>query len=200
MAAALPPALARLVQALTRLPGVGEKTATRMALQVLRWPRAQARELARAVGELHDRIRLCSRCQTFSESDPCPVCADPRRDTTRLCVVEDPGDLLAVEKAGAFRGRYHVLHGVLAPMDGVGPDQLKIRELLERVRAEGVREVILATSPTVAGEATAGYIADLLREMGVEATRIACGIPMGMDIKYADRQTLQKALEARRRA
>ncbi|MBW2164253.1 MAG: recombination protein RecR, partial [Deltaproteobacteria bacterium] len=126
MSSAFPPALSRLIKNLERLPGVGEKTATRFALQILRWPKAQAQELVRSIAELHDKIGLCSVCFTFSEQDPCPVCADPKRDTSVVCVVENPGDLLALEKAGAFRGRYHVLHGVLAPMEGIGPDQLKI--------------------------------------------------------------------------
>jgi recombination protein RecR len=197
MSSAFPPALSRLIKNLERLPGVGEKTATRFALQILRWPRAQAQELVKSIAELHDKIGLCSICFTFSEQDPCPVCADPKRDTSVVCVVEDPGDLLALEKAGAFRGRYHVLHGALAPMEGIGPDQLKIRELLERIQKEDIREVMLATSSTVAGEATSAFLAESLKKYGVQVTRIACGIPMGMDLKYADKMTLQRALEAR---
>ncbi|PXF55148.1 MAG: recombination protein RecR [Deltaproteobacteria bacterium] len=197
MSSAFPPALSRLIKNLERLPGVGEKTATRFALQILRWPRAQAQELVRSVAELHDKIGLCSVCFTFSEQDPCPVCANPKRDASIVCVVEDPGDLLALEKAGAFRGRYHVLHGVLAPMEGIGPDQLKIKELLERIQKEDIREVIIAMSSTVAGEATSAFLAEGLKKYGVQVTRIACGIPMGMDLKYADKMTLQKALEAR---
>ncbi len=198
MTSAFPPALIRLVKNLSRLPGVGEKTATRMAMNILRWPEAQAGELAASIAELHGRIRLCSVCFTFSEQDPCPVCSDPKRDKTSLCVVEDPGDLLALEKAGGFRGIYHVLHGTLAPMDGMGPDELKIGELLTRIKTQGIKEVILATSSTVAGEATAAYLADVLSGFSVKVSRIACGIPMGMDIKYADGMTLQRALEARR--
>jgi len=197
MSSALPPGLTRLIKNLGRLPGVGEKTATRFALQILRWPETQAQELARSVAELHGKIRLCSICFTFSEQDPCPVCADPKRDSATVCVVEDPGDLLALEKAGSFRGRYHVLHGVLAPMEGIGPDQLKIRELLERIQKEDIREVILATSSTVAGEATSAFLAESLKKYSVQVTRIACGIPMGMDLKYADKMTLQRAFEAR---
>lgn len=197
MSSAFPPALTRLIKNLSRLPGVGEKTATRMALQILRWPAPQARELAGSIGELHEKIRLCSRCFTFSQEDPCPICSDSRRDSTTICVVEDPGDLLAIEKAGAFRGRYHVLHGVLSPMDGIGPEQLRISPLLERIGREGVEEVVLATSSTAAGEATATYLSDLLQGRGVKTSRIACGIPMGMDLKYADKMTLQRALAAR---
>ena len=199
MKSAFPPALSRLIKNLSRLPGIGEKTATRMALNILRWPEARAGELAASIGELHGRIRLCSLCFTFSEDDPCPVCSDPKRDGTVLCVVEDPGDLLALERAGGFRGMYHVLHGALAPMDGIGPDELKIKELVHRIENQGVREVIIATSSTVAGEATAAYLSEVLGRLHVEVSRIACGIPMGMDIKYADRMTLQRALESRRK-
>jgi recombination protein RecR len=197
MSSAFPPALSRLIKNLERLPGVGEKTATRFALQILRWPKAQAQELVRSVSELHDKIGLCSTCFTFSEQDPCPVCADLKRDTSIVCVVEEPGDLLALEKAGAFRGYYHVLHGVLAPMEGIGPDQLRIGELFERIQKEDIKEVILATSSTVAGEATSAFLAESLKKYGVHVTRIACGIPMGMDLKYADQMTLQRALKAR---
>lgn len=199
MSSALPPALSRLIKDIERLPGVGEKTATRFALQILRWPKTQAQELANSIAELHGKIGLCSICFTFSEQNPCPVCADCKRDNSVVCVVEDPGDLLALEKAGAFGGRYHVLHGVLSPMDGIGPNQLKIGELFERVKKEDIKEVILATSSTVAGDATASFLAENLKKLGLRVARIACGIPMGMDLKYADRTTLQKALEARTR-
>lgn len=197
MSSASPPALSRLIKNLKRLPGVGGKTATRFALQILRWPQAHAQELAGSIAELHDKIRLCSTCFNFSEQDPCPICSDSKRDTSVVCVVEDPGDLLAIEKAGVFRGRYHVLHGVIAPMEGIGPDQLKIQELLERIEREGIKEIILATSSTVAGEATSAYLTELFKNSAVQITRIACGIPMGMDLKYADKMTLQRALEAR---
>ncbi len=197
MSFASPPALNRLIKNLERLPGVGEKTAARFALQILRWPQAHAQELAGSILELHDKIRLCSICFNFSEQDPCPICSDPKRDSSTVCVVEDPGDLLAIEKVGVFRGRYHVLHGVIAPMDGIGPDQLKIQKLLERIEREGIKEVILATSSTVAGEATSAYLTEVLKDSAVRITRIACGIPMGMDLKYADKMTLQRALESR---
>ncbi len=198
MPSAFPPALERLIKNFSKLPGIGEKSATRLALQVLRWPEGQAAEFAESIAVLHSRIRLCSSCHTFSEQDPCPVCADPRRDASKICVVEDPGDLLAMEKAGAFNGLYHVLHGVLAPMDGIGPDQLKLKELMQRVEQRGGEvEVIIATSSTAAGEATASFLSDMLAEKGVRTSRIACGIPMGMDLKYADKMTLQRALEAR---
>lgn len=197
MSSAFPPALSRLIDNFGRFPGVGEKTATRFALQLLRWPEAQVRELARSIAELHEKIRLCSVCYTFSEEDPCPVCNDPKRDASVVCVVEEPGDLLALEKSGAFRGCYHVLHGVIAPMEGVGPEQLKIAELLDRIKKDGIKEVVLATSSTVAGEATSSYLAEILIKHSVRVSRIACGIPMGMDLKFADRMTLQKAMEAR---
>ncbi|HID97821.1 MAG TPA: recombination protein RecR [Thermodesulfobacteriaceae bacterium] len=197
MPSPFPSALERLVKNLGRLPGIGEKTATRLALQILRWPAAQTQELAVSIAELHEKIRLCSECFAFSEKDPCPVCTDPKRDTDQICVVEDPSDLVALEKTRIYRGRYHVLHGTLAPMDGIGPEQLRIDHLIERIRQNQVKEVIIATSSTVAGEATAAYLAECLAGTPVKTTRIACGIPMGMDLKYADRMTLQKAMEAR---
>jgi recombination protein RecR len=194
---ALPPALERLVKNLCRLPGIGEKSATRLALQILRWPTSQAKELADSIATLHERIGICTTCYTFSESDPCPICADRRRDRSLVCVVEEPADVLAIEKAGAFRGLYHVLQGVLAPAEGIGPDELKIEELIRRIRQDGIKEVILATSSTAQGEATAAYLTQLLKPEGVAVTRIACGIPMGMDLKYADSMTLKRALESR---
>ena len=197
MPGSMPPALERLVKNLQRLPGVGEKSATRHALQILRWPSAQARELAESIALLHERIGLCSRCYTFSEQDPCSICSNPKREDSIICVVEEPGDVLAIEKAGCFQGLYHVLQGVLAPMEGIGPEQLKIRELLTRVQDEAVKEVIIATSSTAAGEATASYLSGLLSEKGIRTSRIACGIPMGADLKYADHVTLKRAMECR---
>lgn len=198
MSSPFPPALSRLIKNLSMLPGVGDKTATRLAMTILRWKESQARELAASIGELHGRIKLCSTCFTFSEEDPCPLCRDPRRERDTLCVVEDPADLLVIEKAGGYRGLYHVLHGLLSPMDGIGPEQLRIEELMTRLARERVKEVILATSSTASGEATASYLADRLAGVGVSVSRIACGIPMGMDIKYADGQTLQRAMESRK--
>jgi recombination protein RecR len=199
MPSVFPPALERLIKNIGRLPGVGEKTAMRFALQILRWPEAKAHELANSVAELHQKIRLCSSCFAFSEEDPCPVCADPRREQDIICVVEDPGDMLAIEQSGAFKGRYHVLHGVIAPMDGIGPEQLRTSELISRISRDRIREVIIATSSTAAGEATAAYLSGILEKAGAGVTRIACGIPMGMDIKYADSMTLKRALSARGR-
>jgi recombination protein RecR len=193
----VPPALDRLITAFTRLPGIGRKTATRLALYLLRRPAAEALALSEALAELHSSIRLCSRCYTFSETDPCSICSDARRNDRLVCVVEESGDLLAIEKTGAFRGVYHILHGVLSPMEGIGPDELKIRELFDRIRTREIEEILLATSSTVPGEATASFLMDRLASTGVKVTRLACGIPMGMDIKYADEHTLARAIESR---
>jgi len=193
----VPPPLARLIADLNRLPGVGKKTATRLALHLLRRPAAEAQALGRDLLELHEAIGLCSNCFAFSESDPCRICADPGRDPRLICVVEEPADLMAVEKAAAFKGQYHILHGVLSPMDGIGPEEIKVGDLLRRVRRQEVREVLIATSSTVPGEATAAYLVGKLAALPVRVTRLACGIPMGMDIKYADELTLARAIESR---
>jgi len=193
----IPPALENLIENLSLLPGVGKKTATRLALNILRKPSSQAKDLARALLELHGSIQLCSCCFTFSESDPCDICAEPRRQADLICVVEQSADLLAIEKTSSFPGHYHILHGVLSPVDGMGPDEIKIKELLARVANGTVREVLIATSSTVPGEATANYLTDVLKSTPVKVTRLACGIPMGMDIKYADKYTLAKAIEGR---
>lgn len=193
----VPPALERLIIDFTRLPGIGRKTATRLALYVLRRPASEARLLAGDLNALHGAIHLCSQCFTFSETEPCLICGSPGRDPRLICVVEEPGDQLAIEKTGAFRGVYHILHGVLSPMDGIGPEELKIRELLARIESGAADEVLIATSSTVPGEATASYLADQLGKTRVRISRLACGIPMGMDIKYADEHTLARAIESR---
>ncbi|WP_310599203.1 recombination mediator RecR [Desulfobulbus sp.] len=193
----IPPALERLIGDLAKLPGLGRKSATRLALYILRRPAVDARNLADDLLALHEAIRLCRHCFTFSETDPCAICGDPGRNPRLVCVVEEPGDQIAIEKTGAFRGVYHILHGVIAPMDGIGPAELKIRELRQRVASGQIDEVLLATSSTVPGEATASYLAELLKESRVRISRLACGIPMGMDIKYADEHTLAKAIESR---
>ncbi len=193
----IPDALDRLIQDLTKLPGIGKKTASRLALNILRRPATEARELAAALNDLHNAIQLCSSCFTFSESDPCAICADLKRDSSLICVVEQPGDLLAIEKAGNYLGHYHILHGVLAPMDGIGPNEIKITELEARLNSGIVTEVFIATSSTVPGEATANYLIDRLQNRNILVSRLACGIPMGMDIKYADRHTLARAIESR---
>jgi len=193
----IPPALERLIEQLSRLPGVGKKTATRLALTILRKPRGLAHDLGTALLNLHSSIQLCSCCFTFSDSDPCAICRDPKRNGETICVVEQSGDLMAIEKTEIFRGHYHVLHGVLSPIDGIGPDEIKVRELMARIKSGAISEVIIATSSTVPGEATASFLIDVIRKENVTLTRLACGIPMGMDIKYADKYTLAKAIEAR---
>ncbi|MBV5316414.1 MAG: recombination protein RecR [Desulfobulbaceae bacterium] len=193
----IPPALERLISDLNKLPGIGRKTATRLALYILRRPAAEARNLANDLLVLHETIHLCHQCFTFSETNPCVICGNPNRDPRLVCVVEEPGDQIAIEKTGVFRGVYHILHGVIAPMDGIGPDELKIQELRQRIASGSVDEVLIATSSTVPGEATACYLADILQGAPVRLSRLACGIPMGMDIKYADEHTLARAIESR---
>jgi len=188
----------RLVLRLGRLPGIGEKTATRLAFHILRAPEAHARELAQAILEVRERIRLCGTCFTLTEDDPCGICADARRDHSMICVVAQPTDLHAIERSGHFRGRYHVLHGVLSPLDGIGPDDLRIADLLRRLGTETVGEVIVATSPNVEGEATATYLAKLVKPLGVRVTRIASGVPIGGELEYVDQVTLSRALDGRR--
>ncbi len=194
--------IARLVQQLAKLPGIGEKTAARLAFHILRASPEDAAALAAAIHEVRQKIRFCSICCDLTESDPCAICRDARRDGGLLCVVAHPQDVVAIERAGGYRGRYHVLHGVLSPLDGVGPDDLRVTELLQRCGpAEGappVREAILATSPSVEGEATAVYLAKLLRPLGVRTTRIATGVPMGGELEYADQVTLARAIDGRR--
>jgi recombination protein RecR len=194
----VPPALERLIQDLSKLPGIGKKTATRLALHIMRSPAEEARSLAADLAELHIAVKLCSTCFVFSETDPCKICSDHSRNSEVVCVVEGSDDLLAIEKTGAYHGLYHILHGVLAPMDGIGPDEIKINELVERIKRRKIAEILIATSSTVPGEATASYLARVLSPEPVKVTRLACGIPMGMDIKYADEVTLARAIETRR--
>ncbi len=188
--------IARLIQQLGKLPGIGEKTATRLAFHVLRAPADFARDLAMALVDVKEKIRLCSVCMNLTEGDPCALCSDARRDPKVICVVAHPTDLLAIERTGGFRGLYHVLHGVLSPLEGVGPDDLRMRELL--ARAAATDEVILATSPNVEGEATALYLARVLKPLGVRVTRIASGVPIGGELEYADGVTISRALDGRR--
>ena len=190
--------IARLTVLFAKLPGVGEKTAQRLAFHVLKSPPEYAQDLAAALIALRQDVRLCSTCCNLTAQDPCPVCKDPQRDSRIICVVESVPDLLAVERTREFRGRYHVLHGALSPLDGIGPDQLKIKELLPRLQSERVEEVIVATDPTVEGEATALYLTRLIKPLGVRITRIAQGVPMGGDLEYADQVTLARALQGRR--
>lgn len=193
----VPPALDRLIRDLAKLPGIGQKTATRLALYILRRPASEARSLVENLASLHSSIKLCSSCFAFSETDPCAICGDTRRNSRLVCVVEEPGDLLSIEKTGVFRGVYHILHGVLSPMDGIGPKEIKILELTQRIENKNVDEVLIATSSTVPGEATASFLMHHLQKYPVQITRLACGIPMGMDIKYADEHTLARAIESR---
>jgi recombination protein RecR len=193
-----PEPVARLIDALQRLPGIGPKTAQRLTFFLLKRPADEVRELSQALVAVKDRIVYCQTCFNVTDQDPCRICADPARDGRLLCVVEEPNDLLAMERTGEFRGRYHVLLGALSPLDGIGPEDLKVRELLARLDAGGMQEVILATNPNVEGEATALYLARLLRPLGVRVTRIARGLPVGGDLEYADQVTLSKALEGRR--
>ena len=190
--------IARLIQQLAKLPGVGEKTAARLAFHILRAAPEDAAALASAIAEVRQKIRFCSVCCDLTEADPCGICRDARRDAAVVCVVAQPQDVIAIERAGGFRGRYHVLHGLLSPLDGVGPDDLRVAELVRRCGDSEVREAILATSPSVEGEATAVYLSKLLRPLGVRTTRIATGVPIGGELEYADQATLARAIDGRR--
>lgn len=194
----LPESLQDLVDQFKKLPGIGAKSAQRLAFHVLRTPREEAERLCDAVRNVKDKVTYCTVCNTITDVDPCVYCADEIRDRRIICVVEEPQNVHVVDKAGGFRGVYHVLMGAISPLQGVGPDELKITGLLARIAAGGVEEVILATSPTVEGEATAIYLARLLKPLGVRVTRIATGIPVGSDIEYADDLTMGKAMEGRR--
>jgi recombination protein RecR len=193
-----PPSLERLIVNLSKLPGIGKKTAARLALHLFRAPNEFSESLAASLLEVKQDIGFCSSCFNLTDADPCHICRDTSRNAGILCVVEEVGDLLALEEAGAFRGRYHVLQGVLAPLDGIGPENLRIKELLERLHQESIKEVILAINPSTEGEATATYIAGLLRQHGINVSQIAQGIPMGGDLKYTDAVTLKRAMEGRR--
>jgi recombination protein RecR len=192
------PPIERLVAALKRLPGIGEKSATRLAFFMLGAPDALVQELASAIAKLKQEIVLCEECFDLTDSSPCAICRDPKRDASMICVVEDPADLAAIERSGRFHGRYHVLGGALAPIDGVGPGELRIGELEERVRSGGIEEVILATNPNAEGDATAHFISEQLRPLGVKLTRIAYGMPLGGDLEYADHVTIGLSMEHRR--
>ncbi|HET9179334.1 MAG TPA: recombination mediator RecR [Terriglobia bacterium] len=190
--------LARLIDELKRLPGIGQKSAQRIAFHLERAPREDVQRLAESLLDAKDKIRLCSVCNNLTEADPCEYCSDPRRDPELLCVVETPYNVISVEKAHEFRGRYHVLHGALSPLQGIGPEQLKLKNLIDRLKDGTVREMIVATSPTVEGEATAVYLARLVKPLGVKVSRIAMGIPVGSDLEFADEVTMLRALEGRR--
>lgn len=190
--------LVKLIEQFERLPGIGRKSAQRLAFHVLDLPHDRAKEFAEAILNAHEKIKKCEICQNLTEEPICPICAQDGRDKTTICVVEDPRDILAFERTKEYAGVYHVLHGLISPMDGIGPDQLYIKELLARIRDGNVREVIMATNPTVEGEATATYLARLLKPMGLRVTRLAYGIPVGGNLEYADEVTLFRALEGRR--
>ena len=194
----LPASLQNLVDQFKRLPGVGAKSAQRLAFHVLKTPREDAERLCDAIREVKDRVTYCTVCNNFTDVDPCVYCADPARDHRLVCVVEEPQNVNVIEKTGGFRGVYHVLLGALSPLQGVGPDDLKIKGLLTRIGSDQIEEIILATNPTVEGEATAIYLARLLKPLGVRVTRIATGIPVGSDLEYADELTMGKAMEGRR--
>ncbi|HOB19206.1 MAG TPA: recombination mediator RecR [Candidatus Atribacteria bacterium] len=190
--------IARLINELSRLPGIGGKTAQRLAFHIIDMPREQARQLARVILDAKEGIKYCSICCNITDSDPCSICSSPRRDKSIICVVKDPRDVIAMERTRDYRGLYHVLHGTISPMEGIGPDDIKLKELLHRVQNNGVKEVVMATNPDVEGEATAMYISRLLKPMGIKVTRIAHGIPVGGDLEYADEVTLSMALRGRR--
>ena len=192
------PSFARLVAELAKFPGVGNKTATRLAFFLLRQPKAQAEALAEAILDLQRNTRFCSVCFHITEQDPCPLCCDPGRDEALLCVVEEPQALLAIERSRSFKGRYHVLHGALSPLDGIGPEDLKIDPLVERLDKGAVQEVLIATNFTVEGDATALYLAKLVQPRGIRVTRLAYGIPMGSELEYVDEATVNRAVEGRR--
>jgi recombination protein RecR len=190
--------LARLIDELKRLPGIGQKSAQRIAFHLERSSREDAERLANALLEVKDRIKLCSLCNNLTEQDPCEYCTDPRREQDVICVVETPYNVVGIEKTREFHGLYHVLHGALSPLQGIGPDQLKLKNLFERLKSGKVKELIVATNPNVEGEATAIYLSKLIRPLGIKVTRIAMGIPVGSELEFADEVTMLKALEGRR--
>jgi recombination protein RecR len=192
-----PASVLNLIKNLSKLPGIGEKTAERLAMHILRTPLKQAQALAQSILEVKEKSRLCVRCFALSDAELCAICSNPERDARILCVVEQPAEMIAIEKSGSFQGAYHILQGVLSPMDGIGPENIRVRELLDRVAAEHIREVVLATSTTVEGETTAAYIAERLEEFSINVTRIASGVPIGGDLKYVDQMTLKRAMETR---
>ena len=190
--------LAQLIEELQKLPGIGPKSAQRLAYYLVKQPAADVQKLAQALTDAKEQIRFCSLCSNLSALDPCELCANPSRDAGTVCVVSEPKDLVAVERTKEYRGRYHVLQGLISPMDGVGPEQLKIKELVSRLNGDAVKEVILAIPPSIEGEATSLYLSRLIKPLGVKVTRIAFGLPVGGDLEYADEMTLVKALEGRR--
>ena len=191
-------ALQVLLDELGRLPGIGPKSAQRIAYHLLEADAEESRRLAEAILNVKEQVHFCSRCFNYATADECAICEDPGRDRSRICVVSEPRDVTAIERTGSYHGLYHVLHGVISPMDKVGPEQLRVRELLARLGTEDIQEVIIATSPNVEGEATASYLARTIKPLGIEVTRLASGLPVGGDLEYADELTLGRAIEARR--
>jgi recombination protein RecR len=192
-----PPSIRKAIQSISKLPGIGEKTAERLAMHLLRAPRVEVEQLSRSLLDLKNNVRLCEQCYGLSDAENCGICSNPARDPQLVCVVEQPADMVSIEKSGAFSGRYHILGGSLSPINGVGPDDIRIRELMARIAKHRIREIILATSTTVEGESTAAYIADRLKDSPAKVTRIASGVPVGGDLKYVDQVTLKRALEGR---
>lgn len=192
-----PPSVITLIKSIAKLPGIGEKTAERLAMHILRSPRKEVEQLSKAIMDARQKVRLCKMCHGLSDDEICKICADPARNASLLCVVEQPADMVAIEKSGAFTGLYHILSGVLSPMNGVGPEDIRMGELIAKIESGRIKEVVLATSTTVEGEATASYLAERLAKYSVKVTRIASGVPIGGDLKYVDQVTLKKALETR---
>lgn len=192
------PSIEKLVEAFEKLPSIGHKTAVRLAFHVLNQTNEETDEFIKAITSAKQNLKYCSKCYNISDTDPCTICANPKRDESIICVVEDVKDIIAMEKTHEFKGVYHVLHGVISPMNGIGPDDIKLKELIARLSKEKVKEIILATNPRVEGEATAMYISKLVKPLGIKVTRIAHGIPVGGDLEYTDEVTLTKALEGRR--
>ncbi len=192
-----PHSIVNLIRSIAKLPGIGEKTAERLAMHILRSPRKEVEQLVKSIMDAKDKVRFCKLCHGLSDDEICKICIDPTRDTSLICVVEQPADMVAMEKSGAFIGRYHILSGVLSPMNGVGPEDIRLGELIAKIEPGKIKEVVLATSTTVEGEATASYIAEQLAKFSVKVTRIASGVPIGGDLKYVDQVTLKKAMETR---
>ncbi len=192
-----PPSIVRLIKNFSRLPGIGEKTAERLAIHVLNAPEEQARELSKSITEMKERVTLCRLCFNISENEVCRICDDPSRDDSLLCVVEQPAEMFAIEKSGVYKGLYHILQGALSPMNGIGPDNIRLKELLNRLSEGRIKEIVIATNTNVEGESTASYIAKQLENLPVRITRIASGVPMGGELKYVDQITLKKAMESR---
>ena len=192
-----PATIVNLIKSICKLPGIGEKTAERLAMHILRAPRKEAEQLSKSILEAKENVRLCKLCYGLSDDEVCKICTDPTRDASLLCVVEQPADMVAMERSGAFIGRYHILSGVLSPMNGVGPEDIRLGELVAKIKRGQIKEVVLATSTSVEGEATASFIAERLEAYALRVTRIASGVPMGGDLKYVDQVTLKKAMEAR---